>query len=249
MLDLDEAAAVAEQFGVSEEQVRRDHVLSHLLAVLSRRHPRDVVFFGGTALARTHLPYGRLSEDLDLLATPRRAVVVGAVENSLAVGARRELGQLRWEPALSAVRGVSSAVLRTAQGLSLRIQLLDPEGFPSWPTERQAIFQRYSDVPATELIVPTLAAFAASKTAAWHDRHAPRDLFDLWGLARAGAISADAAQLFAHLGPTGRPPSQWMFDRSPSRGEWTVQLGAQTRLSVGPEEALAVVRSAWGAAQ
>lgn len=56
MLDPAEAAAVAEEFGVSDEQVRRDHLLSHLLAVLAQRLPEAVVFFGGTALARTHLP-------------------------------------------------------------------------------------------------------------------------------------------------------------------------------------------------
>ena len=32
MLDRSEAAAVAEQFGVSDEQVRRDHLLSHPVA-------------------------------------------------------------------------------------------------------------------------------------------------------------------------------------------------------------------------
>jgi predicted nucleotidyltransferase component of viral defense system len=50
LLDPDEAATVAEMFGVADEQVRRDHLLSHLLAVLSRHLPDAVVFFGGTAL-------------------------------------------------------------------------------------------------------------------------------------------------------------------------------------------------------
>jgi hypothetical protein len=35
VLDHDEAADVAEQFGVAFEQVRRDHLISHLLAALS----------------------------------------------------------------------------------------------------------------------------------------------------------------------------------------------------------------------
>ncbi|WP_408633000.1 hypothetical protein [Mycobacterium ostraviense] len=38
--------------------------------------------------------------------------------------------------------------------------------------------QRYSDAAAAELLVPTLPAFAASKTATWADRLAPRDLSD-----------------------------------------------------------------------
>jgi hypothetical protein len=37
MLDPAEAAAVAGEFGVTDEQVRRDHLLSHLLAARRRR--------------------------------------------------------------------------------------------------------------------------------------------------------------------------------------------------------------------
>ena len=80
MLDPAEAAAVAEEFGVSDEQVRRDHLLSHLLAVLAQQLPDAVMFFGGPATARTHLPHGRLSEDLDLLAVPQRAEIVADIE-------------------------------------------------------------------------------------------------------------------------------------------------------------------------
>lgn len=68
MLEHDELIAVADQFGVAEEHVRRDHLISHVLASLSQIAP-DVLFVGGTALARTHLANpaagGRLSEDID----------------------------------------------------------------------------------------------------------------------------------------------------------------------------------------
>jgi len=52
VLDHDEAASVAERFGVAFEQVRRDHLISHLLAALSARLSDRLVLFGGTALAR-----------------------------------------------------------------------------------------------------------------------------------------------------------------------------------------------------
>lgn len=248
MLEPAEAAAVADQFGVSDEQVRRDHLLSHLLAVLSMQLPDAVVFFGGTALARTHLPDGRLSEDLDLYAIPRRAEVVADVEKVLADGVRREYGRLTWDPPLSSVRDVDPAVLRAADGLTVRVQLLDPAHYPAWPTERCALVQRYSDAPAATLAVPTLPAFAAAKTVAWHDRHAPRDLYDLWGLAGIGGLDGNAADLFATFGPTGRPPQPWMFTDQPTANTWTTELGGQTRIAVGPKEALAVVRGAWTAA-
>ena len=95
----------------------------------------------------------------------------------------------------------------------------------------------------------TLPAFAAAKAAAWHDRHAPHDLYDLGGLARLGALDDAAARLFTRFGPTGQPPKSWMFDTAPTAAEWTAQLGGQTRVKVGPAEALTVVRETWAATQ
>ena len=40
--------------------------ISHLRAALSDLE--DIIFFGGTALGRTQLVAGRLSEDIDLIA-------------------------------------------------------------------------------------------------------------------------------------------------------------------------------------
>jgi hypothetical protein len=40
-----------------------------------------------------------------------------------------------------------------------------------------------------------------------------------------------------------------MFSTAPTRREWEAALAAQTRLDVGPSEALAVVRTAWASAQ
>ena len=48
---------------------------------------------------------------------------------------------------------------------------------------------RYPDLPETQTLqCPTLTTFAAMKLAAWFDRHAPRDLFDLAGLAGLGVL-------------------------------------------------------------
>lgn len=37
-LDVDEARTVADRFGVAIEQVRRDHLISHILAAVSLVH-------------------------------------------------------------------------------------------------------------------------------------------------------------------------------------------------------------------
>ena len=45
---------VVRQFDVADEQVRRDHVISHMLAAPSAMPGADdLIFFGGTALSRT----------------------------------------------------------------------------------------------------------------------------------------------------------------------------------------------------
>ena len=223
-------------------------MISHLLAVLASQLPDRIVFFGGTALARTHLVHGRLSEDLDLIAMPSRASVVTDLEVALAEGVRREHGRLSWQPRPPAVSSTQPASLRSADGLVVRVQLLDRSDVPAWPTERRRLHQRYSDVPTAALTVLTLESFAASKTAAWHDRHAARDLYDLWGLAGLGALTEGAAKLFARLGPTGHPPRDWMFRDAPSSQHWLAELAGQTRLTVQPAEALAVVADAWSRA-
>jgi predicted nucleotidyltransferase component of viral defense system len=243
-----ELAAVAAEFGVSDAQVRRDHLISHLLAALSRDVREVVVFFGGTALSRTHLPAGRLSEDVDLLAVGARRPAAEAVQSTLADGVRREFGRLTWTPTLTAVRDTDPAVVATADGLGVRVQLLSPVGWPAWPTEERDLVQRYSDAPPARLRVPTLPAFAAMKTTAWGDRKAARDLYDLHLLAGVGGIGPAAGALYARHGPSGRPPPAWLFDAVPTAEQWQDQLGGQTRLSVGPEEAAATVRAAWARA-
>lgn len=247
MLSVSERDAIADQFGVAIAQVRRDHLISHLLAALSAHVPDKVIFFGGTALSRSLVPNGRLSEDIDLIADGDRREVADLVETWLVRATRREFPRLRWQPLLTAVRNTQPAVLTSADGITVRVQLLSRTGYPAWPVESQSLEQRYSDAPAAVLRVPTSAAFAAWKTVAWMTRGTARDLFDLWLLTHVGAIDDDAAALFVKHGPTNQPPADYLFREAPAETDWRRDLGSQTRLTVSAAEALAVVRSAWAA--
>lgn len=160
----------------------------------------------------------------------------------------RSHGRLIWEPELAAVRDTGTANLRTGSGLTVKIQLLSSRNRTLWPTEFRALEQRYSDAPSSILSVPTQAAFAAAKTATWHDRRASRDLWDLWALAGIGAIDPEAARLFERYGPTNRPPAGHLFDRPPSEADWIAQLAGQTHLTVSATTALRTVRDAWALA-
>jgi len=246
-LDPRQAASIAAQFGVALEQVRRDHLISLALATFEPLG-EQLVFFGGTALARSYLPNGRLSEDIDLIAIGPRSEVAEAVVRAITRGLRATHGTLRWSRPLSDVRDVDPVTISTDDGISVRIQLLTAIGYPPWPTVATAVFQRYYDAPPVTLRMPTREAFAAWKTVAWINRHAPRDLWDLWALSRIGALNATAARLFVEHGPTLGPPKSWMFTTAPTARQWREQLASQTRLTVTPDEALTAVRTEWAAA-
>jgi predicted nucleotidyltransferase component of viral defense system len=244
-MDPDERDSVATQFGVSAEQVERDHLISHLLAFLSRNFGDRIHFIGGTALARTHLPDGRLSEDIDLIAVGSRKDVAHDLDAALPRAVARTHGRVTMEPTLSDTADTLPVLLRPADGRPVRLQLLSARDRTVWPTERRHLVQRYADASGAELLVPTLPAFAASKTATWADRLAPRDLWDLWALSELGAIDADAAALYRRYGPTRKAPGLYLFNRAPSDAEWQAQLAGQTRLNVSATEALKKVREAW----
>lgn len=135
-------------------------------------------------------------------------------------------------------------MLRTTTRLTVRLQLLSSRDRIVWPTERRSLVQRYADALAADLLVPTRPAFAASKTATWVDRHAARDLWDLWALNRLGAIDAAAENLYRRYGPTNQPPSPRDFTMVPSEADWHNQLAGQTGLAVAPTDALCTVRDA-----
>lgn len=244
-MNADERDSVAMQFGVSIAQVERDHFISHLLAYLSREFGNRIQFIGGTALARTYLPAGRLSEDIDVIAVEDRKALAQDLDRELPRALARTHGRLTLEPPLIHAADALPVLLRTANGMAVRLQLLSARGRAPWPTEQRRLIQRYTDAPAAELSVPTLPAFAASKTVTWADRHAARDLWDLWALSRIGAIDAAAAELFRRHGPTNKLPAPHLFLRAPSDAQWQSQLAGQTRLTVSANAALIAVRNAW----
>ena len=241
--------AVAAQFGVDLAQVRRDHLISHVLAALSQHlHDDEVVFFGGTALARTHLADGRLSEDIDLLAQVNRSQVAARIELALAGALRRSHGRPTWAPALTQTRDAQPALLQVADGTSIQIQLLSSPRYPGWPTEILDLHQRYTDAPPAQLRVLTVEAFAAAKVSAWLDRRAPRDLYDLAALARSGHITPAAVQCVSRHGASSTPPTVRGLGGPPTEAAWQQALAHQTRLDMTAASALAAFKRAWSAA-
>ncbi len=237
---------IAASFGVGMEQVRRDHLISHVLAALAAEVPtEDVVFLGGTALSRTHLVDGRLSEDIDLMTMRPRTDTANQIESAVRRGLARSHGRPSWSPLLSLTKDARPAVLSVPDGTSVQVQLVNAADYPQWPTEVVDLEQRYSDAPPAALRVLTAAAFGAAKLTAWLDRRAPRDLYDMWALATRGWLDADAVELFHDLGPLRARPQLWMFRDGVAEAVWRRALAHQTRLEVSATEALDVVRRVW----
>lgn len=243
VLDAEEARFFAEKFGVAESQVRRDHVISHVLAALSAAVSDDVIFFGGTALTRTHLTDLRLSEDIDLIAVGDRQLLAGSIQAAVSRSLRRSLGRPGFTPDLVDTRRSEPSVMSVADS-RIQIQLLSQNGYPPWPTELREIEQRYSDAPPARLTVLTAPAFAAAKLAAWNDRHASRDLYDMWAMADNGIISSEAAGLFSRHGPFTSPGAV-SFASIPSEQAWMTDLAHQCRPQVTAKVAAEAVAAAW----
>ena len=165
---------VATAFGAPVEQIRRDYAISHVLGGLSQQHASELIFFGGTALSRSHLRPGRLSEDIDLIALADRNDLAERLTNTVERSLRRVVGRVTWNPGFNLRRDVEPAIAYLPGGGTIRIQLLDHRDYQRWPTESVALHQRYEDAPPARLAVPTRDSFVAWKTSTWLDRPAGR---------------------------------------------------------------------------
>lgn len=229
MIPAAEVGSWAARFGVPSIQIERDHFISHLLSVLAEIG--ELRFFGGTALCRTHLRGSRLSEDVDLLSRS-----ASADTDALAAEMPRAL-RTRFAPI------TVGAVVRESDGFGFSIGTTDFEHVKVYvgrdgPNLRAYAFApsevdlRYSDLPATvTLECPTLPSFAAMKLSAWYDRHAPRDLFDLAGLARLGALADPEVSAMFRVANSFTPTAA-EFARAPKSTvtAWEPELGAQVGL-------------------
>lgn len=241
MLDFRESQKVQILFGANEAQVNRDHAISHVLAAL-QKFETEFIFFGSTALARIFLSEGRLSEDIDLYTSDRRALCRELEKLSTLI--TEEFPQASWNVGPSRTVDPQSSLLICNPSIQIRVQILDSltRGWQFIPTIVSEIQQRYSDAPLARLFTPTFDGFVAMKALAWVDRCSPRDLFDLAGLSRKGQVTENARQLIEQL--RGFQITAQMMDLR-VKGLWKEELAHQTKLHVTAEECLQRVLEWW----
>lgn len=241
MITANEIADWAGRLGVAEQQVRHDHLVSHLIAGLEGI--AHLVFFGGTALSRTYLVNRQLSEDIDLYLDPGQPPDQAEVLDQLERGAQREFPGLRIEQ----IRRVSDVTSYSAIHGDLTVALQVVGSRPEhrgYDVGYGMVVLRYSDLPSSVgLTVPTVESFAAMKLGAYEDRHAARDLFDLGELVAIDGLTAESLVILKRV--RGGGPIKHLYDDRyrPTDTEWNTQLGHQTSELGDPQEALDAVRS------
>lgn len=245
MLSDADRQSIKAAFGADDAQVERHHLISHALAAISDDLGERIKFYGGTALARTFLPLGRLSEDIDLIAVRARADVAEALARTLTRRLAREFGRPTFQPALVNARGPEPVTAAFPSGPKIQLQLLPSDHYPAWPFERRELEQRYADARPATLLVPTFDAFVAWKTITFMDRRAPRDLWDLAALAHLHPFTRAAAELFATFGPFRSSPTASTIPAAPTETVWERDLAHQTRLTITAAQARAQVVRAW----
>jgi len=235
---------VADRFGVDLDQVRRDHVISHVLAAISRRARDAFLFVGGTMLSRTWLPDLRLSEDVDLMVFVPRAEAGGLLADAVDAAVVPIVGSVSWDVDPRTAKDSQAIYLSAGDDVTIKFQLVDTTGRPRWPHLVRDIEQRYVDAPPARLNVPTAQAAVAMKLTAWVDRRTSRDLYDLWAMTQQGMVDAGALALYHRFGQTTKPLGAHVFQNPPSQDVWEAALGHQCILAATPIEAVTAVGKA-----
>ena len=241
MLDSVDSQRVQKLFDASQVQVDRDHAISHVLAALQRVRTQ-FVFFGGTALSRTFLTAGRLSEDIDLYSADRRSLCRELDELPGLI--KEEFPRTAWNVMPSQTVDPQSSLLVCDSSTQIKVQAVDSvfRGWANVPIVLTSIHQRFSDVPATNLFTPTFDGFVAMKALVWFDRRLARDLFDLEALSHKGDVTEGARELVKQL--RGFRLSKQMM-AGQMVGRWYEELAHQTRLEKTEEQCLAQVLDWW----
>lgn len=242
MLDPRESQKVQNLFTANEAQVSRDHAISHVLAALQEINT-ELVFFGGTALSRTFLTMGRLSEDIDIYSSDRRALCSELDKFPKLI--KEEFPQANWNVMPSQTVDSQSSLLVCDSSIQIMVQVVDSRKreWSKVPKTLTQIYQRFSDVPETKLFTPTFDGFVAMKALAWFDRRSARDLFDLEGLSHKGQVTQNARELIEQL-KGFHLSRQMMMGRVV--GLWQEELAHQTKLDKSEDESLERLFTWWG---
>jgi len=229
----------AKQWGVSSEQMHKDHTISHVLEAIVEVG-FSCWFYGGTALNRSYLSQHRLSEDIDLMVED----IDVDIGSSLGRRLLRGLGDTQWN---EASRG---SWMRTYNVVSIdaaiKVQLVRVDRADRlWGWAERPIELRYGCLPENlPMLIPEVEGFVAMKLSAYTERWAPRDLLDLAGMAELGFITPAALARYRKVTGRGAVALDFAAVRKPTRDQWQTELGHQLADPGDPQVAVELVRLA-----
>ena len=138
MIPANEIRERAAQFGVPEDQVVRDYLISHVIQALSTIAEPAITFFGGTALCRTWCGDSRLSEDIDLLVDHHLAAAQ-AFPALITRALRREFPNAVWSD-VERRHEVDTKMLYGGDGTVVKVQFVQwRRGWEILPVARTAV--------------------------------------------------------------------------------------------------------------
>lgn len=219
----------AAHLGISVQHVELDYVLNHLLAQIAL-DPRDLVFRGGTALARVYWPDFRISEDLDFI-SPGSADYLQDLLNRIVRRSAETIGlDLQFEFGRRYDDRFPSFVRWTAPWGTEGELLIDVVALqaPKLSAQPRGLVLAYSDLAgAPPVTTMDIHEILANKWMMLDDREEPRDLFDLWwGLARQEVRFENIAA--AHRQCYGYGPMSASIERARRLGTaWMERLSHQ----------------------
>lgn len=209
----------AARWQVAPEQIQKDHLISHILSAISDSG-LECWFYGGTALNRSHIAGGRLSEDIDLMVEEVTMDMAALLHRRLL----RTVGETTWD--LFSRRRWMYTYRVATNDAAIKVQLVrfDRDG-RYWGWEDRSVELRYDCLPGNiNMRLPELTAFVAMKFSAYTDRWAPRDLLDLSNLAAMGAITPAAVDRLRHATGRGLALADFERVRRPTFELWETEL-------------------------
>jgi uncharacterized protein len=225
MIDRVELRARARRIGLDVSHVENDYVLCHLLVAISRSIP-ELVFRGGTALARIYWPDYRLSEDLDFTSPGPITDLGPRLENAVEVARESTTLNLKLTYGFPHDSWSRSTVQWADHELILDVNM--DENVAMGSSEEKADLP-YRDLQQLEMMIPvfSLPEILGNKWFMLNDRTEPRDLFDVWtGLVTFG-VEFEVIES-GHQARYGSAPNRGsLYNAERLEGLWETRLAHQ----------------------
>lgn len=195
MIPFAEVNKIANSFGVLNETIEKDYIISWILCCLSKNNTlkRDFIFYGGTAIKRIYFAEHRYSEDIDLISKSffakdkilsslkecfeyarAKANIILVIQNVIDTKDRLQIN-VTYEGYNEIVGPPKEIRLDLSMNADIYGKI-----------EAQNIIKSYSDLTDEKAVlnVLTLNTIFANKLGLLsdHTRNEPRDLYDIWFL-------------------------------------------------------------------